>query len=309
MLAVGLLLQRIYGRLRKLMRSRSRAAAAGDEATRRRARPIPAPSLISRRRGARTRWGDGVLADHRLRAGPLARQRAPQGRARAGEDAAAVERKRLDEEERARRSSSRVKLRLAPQGAAVELDVASTARSSCGAPLRRDGRATVVMSKRSAPPAVVPAPPPDLHRHLRRRGLTRFLLAVPGAPVYLAGDPHASAIAPGGIYGRRPSTRRGWRSASALFACALQQKLIGENMGRFVSVRRAVDINTTFMRVLRIHLSQRRVMTAAKVAILVGGPDCDLGHRRHPAAAADPDPDWHAPVSTSSSPSPSAAPS
>ena len=44
-------------------------------------------------------------------------------------------------------------------------------------------------------------------------------------------------------------------------------------MGRFVSVRRAVDINSTFMRVLRIHLSQRRVMTAAKVAILVGGPD------------------------------------
>ena len=52
----------------------------------------------------------------------------------------------------------------------------------------------------------------------------------------------------------------------------IQQKVIGEQLGKKVSVRSAVGINTITIRAIR-HLLSQPGMTLAKVCILCGGPD------------------------------------
>ena len=112
-------------------------------------------------------------------------------------------------------------------------------------------------------------------------GLCMFLLPpVPGAPVYLASGVLLTSV----------GLREGWGFWGAaayaigvafcikLGACALQQKLIGETLGRSVAVRKLVAINSTGMKVARIIL-RRRGLSLGKVAILVGFPDwpCSVG--------------------------------
>lgn len=56
-----------------------------------------------------------------------------------------------------------------------------------------------------------------------------------------------------------------------LIASAMQQKLIGENLSGYVSVRQFVGVNSTFMKAMRILLSLPG-LSVAKVAILSCGP-------------------------------------
>ena len=56
-----------------------------------------------------------------------------------------------------------------------------------------------------------------------------------------------------------------------LIASAMQQKLIGENLSRYVTVRQAVGMNSTGMIAMRLLLSQPG-LSMAKVAILSCGP-------------------------------------
>jgi hypothetical protein len=112
-------------------------------------------------------------------------------------------------------------------------------------------------------------------------GLCMFLLPpVPGAPVYLASGVLLTSV----------GLEAGWGFWAAAFyaigvafciklgACALQQKLIGESLGRSITVRKLVAINSTGMKVARIIL-RRRGLSLGKVAILVGFPDwpCSVG--------------------------------
>ena len=57
-----------------------------------------------------------------------------------------------------------------------------------------------------------------------------------------------------------------------LFSSALQQKMIGENLSRYVTVRQFVSVNSTVMKAMRLVLSQEG-LSIPKVAILIGGPD------------------------------------
>jgi len=57
-----------------------------------------------------------------------------------------------------------------------------------------------------------------------------------------------------------------------LSASAMQQKLIGEGLSRFVSIRKLAQVNSSTIRAVRVVLSDRGY-SIAKVAILVGGPD------------------------------------
>jgi membrane protein DedA with SNARE-associated domain len=57
-----------------------------------------------------------------------------------------------------------------------------------------------------------------------------------------------------------------------LTACAIQQKVFGENLSDRVAVRRLVGMNSMTLRAIRYNLSQKG-LTPAKVAILCGGPD------------------------------------
>jgi len=57
-----------------------------------------------------------------------------------------------------------------------------------------------------------------------------------------------------------------------LFACAVQQKLIGGNLGGNVRVKKLVGVNSEGIRAMRVILSDKGI-TARKVAVLVGGPD------------------------------------
>ena len=57
-----------------------------------------------------------------------------------------------------------------------------------------------------------------------------------------------------------------------LTACAVQQKIIGENLGGSIAVKQMVGINTKAIRAMRVMLSDPG-MTSRKVAVLVGGPD------------------------------------
>ena len=57
-----------------------------------------------------------------------------------------------------------------------------------------------------------------------------------------------------------------------LFSSALQQKLIGENLSRFVKIRQFVGINSPLMKAMRLVVGQSGIRVA-KVAVLIGGPD------------------------------------
>ncbi|KAL3934118.1 MAG: hypothetical protein SGBAC_010090 [Bacillariaceae sp.] len=105
-------------------------------------------------------------------------------------------------------------------------------------------------------------------------GLLMFLLPpVPGVPIYLtsgivmlAAGRDMLGIAGSLVYGCFVSL------ILKLLACTLQQKLIGENLANFVSIRRLVGINTDLIKSMKLILSEPG-MSYAKVAILVGGPD------------------------------------
>ncbi|KAL7462665.1 hypothetical protein ACHAXS_003041 [Conticribra weissflogii] len=104
-------------------------------------------------------------------------------------------------------------------------------------------------------------------------GTIMFLLPpVPGVPVYLA---------LGIVLTAQGHQTLGWIGAIfystgiglllKLFASALQQKLIGENLSHFVSIRQFVSVNSNMMRAMKLVLKQRG-LSVSKVAILIGGP-------------------------------------
>ena len=106
-------------------------------------------------------------------------------------------------------------------------------------------------------------------------GMTMFLLPpVPGAPVYMAAGVLLTSMA---------EDRFGFAGAALysicvawcikLCACALQQKVIGTNLGRSRRVRSLVMVNTPLMRALKLLMMQPGVLNRGKVATLVGGPD------------------------------------
>jgi hypothetical protein len=105
-------------------------------------------------------------------------------------------------------------------------------------------------------------------------GVAMFLLPpVPGPPVYLTGG----ILVVGNLepdYGFWPATficiAVCW--FTKLLACALQQKMIGEQLSGFTRVRQLVGINSLQMRAIRFCLEEKG-LTLPKVAILCGGPD------------------------------------
>jgi len=106
-------------------------------------------------------------------------------------------------------------------------------------------------------------------------GIVMFLLPpVPGIPIYLTLG--IVMVAPG---------RETFGSIKVtvvycifvglilkLMACTLQQKAIGEQSAGSVTVRQMCAINSHLIRTMRLILSQKG-FNAAKVAILIGGPD------------------------------------
>ncbi len=105
-------------------------------------------------------------------------------------------------------------------------------------------------------------------------GVAMFLLPpVPGVPVYLT---------LGIVLPAQGHKTLGWVGSIAysiaiglllkLFSSALQQKMIGENLSRYVRVRQFVGVNSTLMKAMRLVLSQDG-LSVPKVAILIGGPD------------------------------------
>ena len=74
----------------------------------------------------------------------------------------------------------------------------------------------------------------------------------------------------GWVYSVLYSTAIG--TALKLFSSALQQKLIGENLSRFVKIRQFVGINSPLMKAMRLVVGQDGIRVA-KVAVLIGGPD------------------------------------
>ena len=105
-------------------------------------------------------------------------------------------------------------------------------------------------------------------------GMLLFLLPpVPGVPIYLtlgivvlAVGRDTLGIVGGMVYAAVVSL------LLKLVACAVQQKLIGENLARYVSVRKLVGINSNLIKATRLILAEEG-MGIAKVCILVGGPD------------------------------------
>eukprot|EP00586_Coscinodiscus_wailesii_P006060 CAMPEP_0172489586 /NCGR_PEP_ID=MMETSP1066-20121228/19690_1 /TAXON_ID=671091 /ORGANISM="Coscinodiscus wailesii, Strain CCMP2513" /LENGTH=739 /DNA_ID=CAMNT_0013257559 /DNA_START=289 /DNA_END=2505 /DNA_ORIENTATION=- len=105
-------------------------------------------------------------------------------------------------------------------------------------------------------------------------GLTMFLLPpVPGVPIYLtlgivviASGREQLGIVGAILYCNVVSL------AMKLFACTLQQKAIGENLSRYVSIRQMCQMNSHLIRSMRLILSEQG-LSVSKVAILVGGPD------------------------------------
>lgn len=105
-------------------------------------------------------------------------------------------------------------------------------------------------------------------------GVAMFLLPpVPGPPVYLTGGILVVGTLEPKI-GFWPATMLCvlicW--FVKLFSCALQQKMIGENLGKYVSIRHMCGINSLQMRAIRYCLEQKG-FSVAKIAILCGGPD------------------------------------
>lgn len=105
-------------------------------------------------------------------------------------------------------------------------------------------------------------------------GVGMFLLPpVPGPPVYLTGGVL--------VVGSLQESMGYWGAVlvcilvcwvTKLVSCALQQKMIGENLSGVVAVRYAVGINSLQMRAIRYCLMQPG-LNPAKIAILCGGPD------------------------------------
>ena len=105
-------------------------------------------------------------------------------------------------------------------------------------------------------------------------GVCMFLLPpVPGPPVYLTGGIL--------IVGRLESKIGFWPATllccgicwfTKLLSCALQQKMIGEQLGKYPSIRYTVGINSLQMRAIRYCLEQKG-FSREKIAILCGGPD------------------------------------
>lgn len=102
-------------------------------------------------------------------------------------------------------------------------------------------------------------------------GVTMFLLPpVPGVPVYLT---------LGIVLPAQGHKTLGWVGSIAysiaiglllkLFSSALQQKMIGENLSRYVRVRQFVGVNSILMKAMRLVLSQNG-LSVPKVAILIG---------------------------------------
>lgn len=121
-------------------------------------------------------------------------------------------------------------------------------------------------------------------------GLAMFLIPViPGIPVYLTGGILLTDESSVNFFkkalsesGETPSETKSYVCALLaasgacfvvkLLAVAMQQKLIGERLGKRVWVRQTVGINTNAMRAAKLVLSKRG-FSKAKVALLVGGPD------------------------------------
>ncbi|CAK0844395.1 unnamed protein product [Prorocentrum cordatum] len=109
-------------------------------------------------------------------------------------------------------------------------------------------------------------------------GIGAFLVPwVPGLTVYIFGGLVLSKTC---SWGAGPETRF-WVGALVniavglllkLVACAVQQKCIGELLGRSLSVRRAVGVHKPMIRCIEAELRQPG-WTVGKVAILCGGPD------------------------------------
>ena len=105
-------------------------------------------------------------------------------------------------------------------------------------------------------------------------GITMFLLPpVPGPPVYLTGGIL--------VVGRLEPKIGFWPATficvgicwfTKLISCALQQVAIGEQLGKYASIRYTVGINSLQMRAIRYCLEQKG-LSVAKIAILCGGPD------------------------------------
>lgn len=105
-------------------------------------------------------------------------------------------------------------------------------------------------------------------------GMFLFMLPpIPGLPIYLTGGIVLVSV------GR--DTLGLWGSIGyacivslllKLFACAVQQKLIGGNLGDNVRIKQIVGINSEGIRAMKVILSDKGI-TARKVAVLVGGPD------------------------------------
>jgi len=105
-------------------------------------------------------------------------------------------------------------------------------------------------------------------------GMFLFMLPpIPGLPIYLIGGIVLVSV------GR--DTLGLWGSIGyacivslllKLFACAVQQKLIGGNLGDNVRIKQIVGINSEGIRAMKVILSDKGI-TARKVAVLVGGPD------------------------------------
>jgi len=105
-------------------------------------------------------------------------------------------------------------------------------------------------------------------------GIFLFLLPpVPGPPVYLcAGVILVRKMEPD--YGFWPAIFAAIASAFMvkLMACALQQKMIGENFADNLWVRKTLAVNSVTLRAIRYCIDQPG-LSPAKVAILCGGPD------------------------------------
>ena len=105
-------------------------------------------------------------------------------------------------------------------------------------------------------------------------GMVLFMLPpIPGLPIYLTGGIVLVSVG--------KESLGLWGSIAyacvvslllKLLACAVQQKLIGENLGADLRVRQMVAINSEGIRAMRVMLSDKGI-TARKVAVLVGGPD------------------------------------
>ena len=105
-------------------------------------------------------------------------------------------------------------------------------------------------------------------------GITLFLLPpVPGPPVYLcAGIVLVRKMEPD--HGFWPAIVTSIFSAFAvkIMACALQQKVIGENFADNLWVRKTLGVNSVTLRAIKFCI-EKPGLSPAKVAILCGGPD------------------------------------